>query len=85
MSPFSQLSCSRITNCAENKECPATDNPEVNCWELFGTDNHSFNICQDCIVYVSKQEKSSVSDHELREIMVRKGILPVAGKAWSEG
>ena len=64
-------------NCAENNECPAKNNQELDCWEIFGSnDSRSFNICRDCIVYIPRQEEqSAVSQTELEEIMLRKGII----------
>ena len=76
MSPFSQLPCWVIMDCAENKECPAKENQNLNCWEIFGvSDCRSFNICRDCIVYISRQEQSSVTQSEMEEIMLKKGII----------
>jgi hypothetical protein len=63
-------------NCADNRECPAKENPNINCWELFGSrECRSFNICRDCIVYVSRQEQSALTPQEMEEIMLSKGIL----------
>ena len=63
-------------NCGEDKECPAKKHPDRNCWEIFGAvDSRSFNICRDCIVYISRQEQSTVSRQEMEEIMLRKGIV----------
>ena len=75
MSPFSQLPCWIIMNCAEDKECPAKLNPHKNCWELFrDVDVSAFNICQDCLVFISRQENSVVSNQEMEQIMIGKGI-----------
>ncbi len=75
MSPFSHLPCWIIMNCAEDKECPAKLNPHKDCWEVFGeVDSTAFNICQDCIVFLSRQEESVLSHQEMEQIMMRKGI-----------
>ncbi len=75
MSPFSHLPCWTIMNCAEDKECPARLNPHKDCWEVFSeVDSTAFNICQDCIVFLSRQEESVLSHQEMEQIMMRKGI-----------
>ncbi|THB75388.1 MAG: hypothetical protein D6B25_11995 [Desulfobulbaceae bacterium] len=79
MSPFGKLPCWVIMNCAEDKECPAKNHPHQDCWEVFkaieaNTFNSSFNICRDCIVFLSRQKDSPVSSEEMKQIMERKGI-----------
>lgn len=75
MSPFSDLPCWVIMNCAEDKKCPAKDNPSQDCWEIFSeVDKRTFNICQDCIVFLSRQEVSVISSREMKQIMNNKGI-----------
>lgn len=82
MSPFANLPCWVIMNCAEDKKCPAKEDPSRDCWEIFSeVDTRTFNICQDCIVFISRQKTSAVSSSELEEIMNNKGIevpVPVA-------
>lgn len=82
MSPFAVLPCWVIMNCAEDKKCPAKDDPSRDCWEIFGeVDKRTFNICQDCIVYISRQEISTVSSSEMEQIMNNKGIkAPVSAE-----
>ena len=76
MSPFSNLPCWVIMNCAEDKKCPAKSNPDQNCWEIFcAVENGAFNICRDCIVYISRQEYSVISRQEMEQIMMKKGIV----------
>lgn len=55
-------------------ECPAY-HAEKPCWEVMrAIDAGSFNICKDCLVYVSKQENSIFSKEEILSIMRQKGI-----------
>ncbi|MCG6929194.1 MAG: hypothetical protein LJE64_01455 [Desulfofustis sp.] len=79
MSPFSELPCWVIMGCAEDKKCPAKENPSQDCWEIFGeVDRRAFNICEDCIVFLSRQKMSALSITEMEQIMNSKGIfLPV--------
>ena len=76
MSPFSNLPCWVIMNCAEDKKCPAKQYPNENCWEIFSEmDSSSFNICQDCIVYITRQENAVLTTQEMEQIMQKKGIV----------
>ena len=62
-------------NCSQDKKCPAKENPDRNCWDIFSDfDLKAFHICQDCIVYLSRQEVSNLSRRELDQIMISKGI-----------
>jgi cell division GTPase FtsZ len=62
-------------NCAEDKKCPAKLYPNENCWDIFKeADSSSFNICQDCIVYITRQEDATLSEKEVEQVMLKKGI-----------
>ena len=75
MSPFSNLPCWVIMNCAEDKKCPAKQYPNENCWDIFSEmDSSSFNICQDCIVYITRQENAVLSTQEMEQVMQKRGI-----------
>ena len=76
MSPYSKLPCWVIMGCAEDKKCPAKDNTSQDCWEIFSeVDKRAFNICQDCIVFLSRQKMSALSITEMEQIMNNKGIF----------
>ena len=86
MSPFSSFPCWVIMNCAEDKKCPAKVYPNENCWEIFTEmDSSSFNICQDCIVYIARQEDAALSDKEMERIMLKKGIVITACGGRADG
>lgn len=75
MSPFADLPCWVIMNCAADKKCPAKEDPSRDCWEIFSeVDKRTFNICQDCIVFLSRQKISVISRTEMEQIMSNKGI-----------
>jgi hypothetical protein len=45
------------------------------CWEVMREiDMCSFNICKDCLVYISNQKESIFSKEEILSIMCQKGI-----------
>ena len=75
MSPYAKLPCWVIMNCADNNRCPAKEMPNRDCWEIFSeVDSKAFNICEDCLVYLSRQEESVLSRKEFDQIMLAKGI-----------
>lgn len=75
MSPYSELPCWVIMNCRDNNKCPAKEQPQLNCWDIFSeVDEKVFNICRDCLVYLSRQEESILSRQEMDQIMLAKGI-----------
>ncbi len=75
MSPYSDLPCWVIMTCAQDKKCPAKETPHQNCWDIFSeVDQKAFHVCRDCIVYLSRQEFSSLSRREMEQIMISKGI-----------
>ena len=62
-------------NCGDNNKCPAKEQPQLNCWDIFSeVDEKVFNICRDCLVYLSRQEESILSRQEMDQIMLAKGI-----------
>lgn len=68
--------CWEIMKCnPENaKQCPAYHSSSP-CWEVMRKfDAYSFNICRDCIVYLIKQKNSILSQNEIRDIMLQKGL-----------
>jgi hypothetical protein len=56
------------------KKCPAYHSSKP-CWEAMRElDVCSFNICKDCLVFVTKQQDSIFSKEEILSIMCQKGI-----------
>ena len=81
MSLRSEWPCWEIMKCNESQECPAKISSAKLCWEIIKeVDSYSFNICRDCLVYVSKQKDSQFSKEELLSIMAQKGVNVLDGK-----
>ncbi len=81
MSLRSEWPCWEIMKCHESQKCPAKDNTSKLCWEIIEeVDSYSFNICKDCLVYVSKQKDSQFTKEELLSIMAQKGVNVLDGK-----
>ena len=75
MSLRSEWPCWEIMKCDDNKKCPAKEQPAKKCWELVQERNMcSFNICTDCLVYISRQKDCQFSREEILSIMAQKGI-----------
>jgi len=81
MSLRSEWPCWEIMQCDESQKCPAKDNTSKLCWEIIEeVDKYSFNICRDCLVYVSKQKDSKFTKEELLSIMAQKGVNVLDGQ-----
>ncbi len=68
--------CWEIMKCDPEhaKNCVAGSSSKP-CWEAIRElDVCSFNICKDCLVFVSKQQNSIFSKEEILSIMCQKGI-----------
>ncbi|MEN8188297.1 MAG: hypothetical protein ABFS19_00485 [Thermodesulfobacteriota bacterium] len=80
MSLRSEWPCWEIMKCGADKACPAKENSQKMCWEIIReVDACSFNICRDCLVYVSKQKDSQFSQEEILSIMAQKGVSVLTG------
>lgn len=80
MSLRSEWPCWEIMKCHESQKCPAKDHKSKLCWEIIEkVDKYSFDICTDCLVYVSKQKDSQFSKEELLSIMAQKGVSVLDG------
>lgn len=76
--------CWEITRCEAKEYCLAYKRPDVACWDLVNELNdyrRIYKVCEDCIVYISKQENSFLSVQEIEAIMAHKGICPLDPKA----
>jgi hypothetical protein len=61
--------------CDNKESCPALQAPEKSCWQVASElDDYrsAFKICQDCIVFMLKNNESSLSEQEVHTIMERK-------------
>ncbi len=77
----SEWQCWEIMKCDESQKCIAKENPSKLCWELIDSvGKYSFNICNDCLVYVSKQKNSQFTKEEILSIMAQKGVDVITAK-----
>jgi len=61
--------------CDNKESCPARQEPEKSCWQVASElDDYrsAFKICRDCIVFMLKNDTSTLSEQEVHTIMERK-------------
>ena len=81
MSLRTEWPCWEIMKCHESQKCPAKEQAAKFCWEIIEeVDNYSFNICMDCLVYVSHQKDCQFTKEEILSIMAQKGVNVLNGK-----
>lgn len=71
MSSIKELACWEIMQCGA-EECVVRRHPGAPCWEVVRELDYfqsAMNVCKDCIVYVSKQQPSILTDKELDAIL----------------
>lgn len=72
------IPCWKITNCQRNECCLGQNGGEKQCWEMASElDDYrsAMNVCKDCIVYITKQNNSVLTETEITEIMEKKGCI----------
>ena len=77
MNKSNSCHCWDITKCQDKNDCPAYSCPEIACWEIAKELNdyrRLYKVCEDCIVYLSKQENSILSAQEIESILAHKGL-----------
>lgn len=80
--------CSKITNCGKKEQCPAGQVEDKACWEIaseLGDYRSIMNVCQDCLVYLTHQEDSILSEEEINHIMEKKGVCVLVEKCLVDG
>ncbi|RJQ71859.1 MAG: hypothetical protein C4519_19270 [Desulfobacteraceae bacterium] len=80
MKHLSARHCWNIMDCHGKEDCPAYKRPDIPCWEIARELNDYrsiYKVCEDCIVYVSKQKDCCLSSQELEVIMEHKGLCPL--------
>lgn len=81
MTPNSDLPCWEIMKCEGTEECLARKNPKTPCWEIAGEiDDYrrAFNICRDCVVFMLKEQNTTLSKVEMKNIMEKRGVCALA-------
>jgi hypothetical protein len=69
--------CWEIMQCAKDdiSDCPVKDADGCSCWEMVkDIEACSSNVCEDCLVYLTRQKDSVLTKEEVRSILVQKGV-----------
>lgn len=75
MSPLKKWSCWEIIKCDRSANCPVSRQEDLPCWEIakeLDDYRSALNICKDCIVFVSRQSDSVLSEEDIQNIMEKK-------------
>ena len=68
--------CWKIMQC-NNEECSARKHDDKPCWMLareLEDYRTALNVCSDCLVYLSRQNNTILSQDEIKEILRKKGV-----------
>lgn len=82
MSPIQEMHCWEIMGCS-SETCVVRKHPDIPCWEVVSEMKyfqHTFNICLDCIVYVTKSNPDMFTEQELNSILASKAACSVPTK-----
>ena len=83
MSNKNEWSCWEITKCQKTAACPAGQDPDTPCWEIARQLNDyrsNLNVCEDCLVFVSKQENTVLAEQEIQDILKKRGVCVLASR-----
>jgi hypothetical protein len=78
---YSNYKCWEIMSC-DNLDCPARLEPETPCWEIakrVGDYRNVSNTCEDCSVYILKEETSILDKKGLSLIIRQRELLKNIG------
>ena len=81
MDSYSNMKCWEIMNC-DNLDCPARREPKTPCCEIAKRFDDYRNVsytCNDCIVYILKEETSVLDKKELSLIIKQRELLKNIG------
>ena len=75
MTRMCKTHCWELMHCVRSKDCVAKKNPGTPCWEIAAElDDYQkrFNICNDCIVFLSEQGNEIFPDLDISAILEKK-------------
>jgi len=75
------VKCWEIMKC-DNLECPARCEPDTPCWEIaekVEAYHNTSNTCNDCVVYIMKDDSSLLKQKKLQKIIKQRGFLKSSG------
>ena len=69
--------CWEVMQCDENSQCPVRINKISSCWEYMAQTNEfqcQYDLCHECIVYLCNDKNSLLTNVELENIMISRGL-----------
>ncbi len=69
--------CWEIMQCGESSPCPVRMQNISRCWEWMSANNEfqcQYGLCEECIVYLCNNENTILSDHDLEQAMISRGL-----------
>ena len=78
-----QWQCWKIIGCKKKDQCPAGQQEDKGCWEIVRKmDDYrtAMKICEDCLVYLSKEKNSVLTSEEIAIILQKKGVCVLTSK-----
>jgi len=69
--------CWEIMQCEEDSICPVRLQNVNRCWEWMAQNNEfqcKYGLCHDCIVYLCNSGITFLSEKEINEVMIRRGL-----------
>ena len=83
--------CWDIMQCDENNPCQVRVDKISKCWEWVALNNQiqcQYGLCDECIVYLYNNENTLLTNWELEQVMIGRGLykpdidLPESGDEW---
>ena len=69
--------CWEIMQCDENSMCPVRAQNMTRCWEWMAQNNEfqcQYGLCSDCIVYLCNSGITFLSEKEIQEVLLKRGL-----------
>lgn len=69
--------CWEIMQCEENSMCPVRTQNLTRCWEWMAKNNEfqcQYGLCSDCIVYLCNSGITFLSEKEIQEVLLKRGL-----------
>jgi len=77
MSAERMYNCWEIMQCDEKNPCPVRVKKNFLCWEWMAAHNEfqcQYGLCDECIVYLCNNKNTILSERELEQVMISRGL-----------
>jgi len=69
--------CWDIMQCDEESPCPVKEQKIKRCWDWMREHDQfqcQYGLCYECIVYLCNNENTILSEREIEQVMIRRGL-----------